>query len=97
VSSFGDHTAGRKPAASSSHKVFASTLSVLTFDSAIAQLARIGDHHLPDMRLENPRDPKRGPGRLERHLIVGRHSAGTARAPRASSSPAQLVAAPPRL
>src|SRR5438132_12939922 len=41
VNSSGDHTAGRKPAASNSHSVLASTLSVLTLDSAIAESLRV--------------------------------------------------------
>ena len=41
VNSSGENTAGRNPAASSSHKVFASSLSVLTLDSAMARSLRV--------------------------------------------------------
>jgi hypothetical protein len=70
------HTDGKNPAASSCASIAASTLSVVTFASAIARVfCGLQDHptHLP---FQQPRDRMGVAGGLQGHLVAGAQAAG---------------------
>src|SRR6266540_3863355 len=71
VCSSGSQTAGRKPPASSFASVRASILSVFAPARVIPLTAfGLAEHHPAHLWLDDPRDPQRVAGRLQRDLIV---------------------------
>jgi hypothetical protein len=69
-----DPDRGDRPAASRSARTLASTLSVFTRVADRAHLLGVREHHLGDLRLEEPGDRQRIPSRLH-HDQVGRREA----------------------